>query len=57
MELDEQLYKRSYELQTLYPEHKAVVYGPVAHLGEHLLCTQGVAGSSPVRSTITEHAN
>lgn len=26
-------------------------YGPVAQLGEHLLCTQKVAGSSPVWST------
>ena len=45
MELDEQLYKRSYELQTLYPKHKAVVYGPVAQLGERLVCTEEVAGS------------
>ena len=26
--------------------------GPVAQLGAHLLCTQGVVGSSPIRSTI-----
>ncbi len=26
-------------------------YGPLAHLVEHLLCKQGVAGSSPVGST------
>ena len=26
-------------------------YGDVAQLGEHLLCTQGVAGSIPVIST------
>ncbi len=31
----------------------AVVPGDVAQLGEHLLCTQGVAGSSPVISTST----
>jgi hypothetical protein len=29
------------------------VPGDVAQLGEHLLCTQGVAGSSPVISTST----
>ncbi len=28
-----------------------MVNGPVAHLGEHLICIQGVAGSSPVWST------
>ena len=27
-------------------------YGPVAHLVERLICTEEVAGSSPVRSTI-----
>ena len=27
-------------------------HGDVAQLGEHLLCTQGVAGSIPVISTI-----
>jgi hypothetical protein len=26
--------------------------GAVAQLGEHLLCTQGVVGSSPIRSTV-----
>lgn len=26
-------------------------YGPLAHLVEHLICNEGVAGSSPVRST------
>ena len=26
-------------------------YGDVAQLGEHLLCTQGVGGSSPLIST------
>ncbi len=25
-------------------------FGAVAQLGEHLLCTQGVVGSSPIRS-------
>ena len=25
--------------------------GPLAHLVEHLICNEGVAGSSPVRST------
>ena len=25
--------------------------GPVAQLGEHLVCNQGVRGSSPLRST------
>ena len=29
-------------------------HGSVAHLGERLLCTQKVAGSSPVRSTNSE---
>jgi hypothetical protein len=28
------------------------VYGPVAHLVEHLICTEEAAGSSPVRSTL-----
>ena len=32
--------------------HQAVS-GDVAQLGEHLLCTQGVTGSSPVISTRT----
>jgi hypothetical protein len=27
--------------------------GPVAQLGEHLVCNQGVRGSSPLRSTIS----
>ena len=27
-------------------------HGAVAQLGEHLTCTEGVAGSSPVSSTI-----
>ena len=27
-------------------------YGAVAQLGEHLPCTEGVAGSNPVSSTI-----
>ncbi len=27
-------------------------YGPVAHLVERLICTEEVAGSSPVRSTV-----
>ena len=26
-------------------------FGPLAHLVEHLICNEGVAGSSPVRST------
>ena len=26
-------------------------YGGIAQLGEHLLCTQGVIGSSPIIST------
>ena len=26
-------------------------FGPVAHLVEHLICTEGVGGSSPLRST------
>ena len=30
---------------------KCLVYGPVAQLGEHLVCTEEVAGSSPVWST------
>ena len=28
------------------------VYGGIAQLGEHLLCKQGVIGSSPIISTI-----
>ena len=52
MELDEQLYKRSYGLQTPLRYKKVVDYGPIALMGERLLCTQGVAGSSPTRSTI-----
>ncbi len=27
-------------------------FGPVAHLVEHIICNDGVAGSSPVGSTI-----
>lgn len=29
------------------------INGPLAHLVEHLICNEGVAGSSPVRSTMT----
>lgn len=29
-----------------------MICGPVAHLVEHLLCKQGVTGSSPVGSTV-----
>jgi hypothetical protein len=29
----------------------SILNGAVAQLGEHLLCKQGVAGSSPVSST------
>ena len=29
-----------------------ITIGPLAHLVEHLICTEGVAGSNPVRSTI-----
>jgi hypothetical protein len=32
---------------------QSIVPGDVAQLGEHLLCTQGVTGSSPVISTRT----
>ena len=28
-----------------------VIFGPVAHLVEHLICTEEAAGSSPVWST------
>ena len=31
--------------------------GDVAQLGEHLLCTQGVVGSSPIISTKTSSGN
>ena len=34
------------------PASLLVFYGVVAQLGEHLLCTQEVAGSMPVNSTI-----
>ncbi len=30
----------------------AKISGPLAHLVEHLICTEGVAGSNPVRSTL-----
>ena len=30
------------------------LYGELAQLGEHLPCTQGVKGSSPLFSTISE---
>ena len=33
----------------LSPDHR----GGVAQLGEHLLCKQGVVGSSPITSTIS----
>src|SRR3989344_8437355 len=29
-------------------------FGPLAHLVEHLICNEGVAGSSPVRSTVDD---
>lgn len=31
---------------------QCTIDGPVAQLGEHLPCKQGVAGSTPARSTI-----
>ncbi len=31
-----------------------LIFGPVAHLVEHIICNDGVAGSSPVGST-TNH--
>ena len=31
---------------------RQVLYGELAQLGEHLPCTQGVKGSSPLFSTI-----
>ena len=33
---------------------KALGYGGIAQLGEHLLCKQGVIGSSPIISTSGE---
>ena len=30
---------------------KTTTNGPVAQLGEHLVCNQGVRGSNPLRST------
>ena len=30
---------------------KGLIYGAIAQLGEHLLCTQGVVGSNPSSST------
>jgi hypothetical protein len=41
--VDDFLFPGHYELQR--------VHGPVAQLGEHLVCNQGVRGSSPLRST------
>ena len=32
------------------------MFGPLAHLVEHLICNEGVAGSSPVRSTVEKRA-
>jgi hypothetical protein len=29
-----------------------IVFGFLAHLGEHLPCTQGAVGSSPTESTV-----
>lgn len=34
-----------------FPRAPLFVHGGLAHLGEHLLCTQRVTGSSPVAST------
>ncbi len=36
-----------------FPVHYELLspYGPVAQLGEHLVCNQGVRGSNPLRST------
>ena len=34
---------------------KRQVYGELAQLGEHLPCTQGVKGSSPLFSTICNY--
>jgi len=34
-----------------------LVIGPLAHLVEHIICNDGVAGSSPVGSTNTVSHN
>ena len=36
-----------------FESHPALKYGAVAQLGERLPCTEDVAGSSPVSSTIS----
>ena len=40
------------EMNKFHLTFKLGFYGGVAQLGEHLPCTQGVAGSIPVISTI-----
>ena len=43
---------RSHKLRLTLKHNMFWKHGGVAQLGEHLLCTQGVAGSTPVISTI-----
>jgi hypothetical protein len=38
------------ELKQMYAYHE-LIDGPLAHLVEHLICTEGVRGSSPLGST------
>ncbi len=46
--------------ESCFPDHfvnlsqdivNPIIYGAVAHLGEHLICTQKVVGSTPIGST------
>jgi hypothetical protein len=39
-----------------YRSSEGIFYGDVAQLEEHLLCKQGVVGSSPIISTTTTNA-
>ena len=41
-------------LQNFVPIVRDIPNGALAQLGEHLLCKQGVIGSIPIRSTMSE---
>ena len=44
-------FKFAFTLRVSSATQNQIDFGGVAQLGEHLLCTQGVAGSTPVIST------
>ena len=43
--------RHKYTSSVYFDDAKKILFGGLAHLGEHLLCKQGVIGSSPISST------